>query len=77
MVTLELVFLLFFGCVSRCDIMVDYEAKRKRCLPALGSDVFDGFDVFLPGHHFSENSMLAVEMGGGNRGDEELGTVAA
>ena len=46
------------------------------CLPACRPDVFDGFDVFLARDHLSEDGVLAVEMGGGDRSDEELGTVA-
>lgn len=46
------------------------------CLPACRPNVFDGLDVFLARDHFSEDGVLAVEMGGGDRGDEELGAVA-
>lgn len=78
-VTLELVFLEVSGRsvdVWMGTIMGERGEGKGLCLPALRPNVFDSFHVFLSRHHFSENGVLAVEMRGGDCGDEELGAVA-
>ena len=65
------------GCTLGCTKRSFWLKRDNRvCLPACRPDVFDGFDVFLARDHFSKHGVLAVEMGGADRGDEKLGTVA-
>lgn len=45
--------------------------------PTRGPDALDGLDELLALNHFAKDGVLAIEMGGGDRGDEELGSVAA
>ena len=41
-----------------------------------GADTLDGLDKLLALDHFAEDGVLAVEMRGGDRGDEELRSIA-
>ena len=45
--------------------------------PTRGPDALDGLDELLAFNHFAKDGVLAIEMRGGDRGDEELGSVAA
>ena len=45
--------------------------------PTRGPDALDRLDEFLALNHFAKDGVLAVEMGSGDRGDEELGSIAA
>lgn len=44
--------------------------------PSRRPDALDGLDELLALDHFTENSVLTVEMRGGDCGDEELRSIA-
>ena len=44
--------------------------------PTRGPNALNGLDELLALNHFAEDGVLAIEMGSGDRGDEELGSIA-
>ena len=45
--------------------------------PTRRADALDGLNEFLTLNHLAKDGMFAVEMGSGDRGDEELRSIAA